>query len=343
MGLLLAIMYPMPSSAEILLNAFPEDDRAIIIVGTYLTDAKSAEITVVYDSTILANPRVSLQGGTVTDIFDSSPGQVTFKANRGDNRASSFEARIMFEKKKDSLAGEISVTGKPMEPDGTYSPPSQVFLNLGGTALRPEKSAAPEEAATSGNRQDILINAGKSVLQRFKEFRGERGLKAFVALFDRSPRDMLVQEPPVVLSDGKTLARITLLMKTEGEKTPDIALADAKLVHLEKDSEKGWVITALPKEGTWNACLIIKMDEKTIEFPLIVAPPVKILENITEQNFVVELDKFICDQAGGGRRENDPLRHMPYEYVFTANYLAGLGNHSPKMTSEQANFMGNSR
>ena len=338
MGLLLGLLCPMPSSAEITLNASPDGDRAFIILGYYLTNAETAEITVVYNSIIFSNPRVSLQGGTVTDTFDSSPGQLSFKVNRGDNHASSFEVHVNFDKMKDSQGGVITVTGKPMEPDGTYSSPTQVSLDLGGTASRPEKSVATEESTTSGNRPDILMKAEKSVLQRFKEFRGERGLKAFVALFERSPRDTLVQEPPVVLSDGNTPARISLALQPKEGDSPNFALSDAKLVHLGKEGEKGWVITALPKEGTWNARLIIKTDEGIIEYPLVVAPPVKIHKGITERNFVAELDRFISDQAGVGKGEHDPLCHIHYEYVFTANYLASSGDHSPKMTSEQANL-----
>ena len=81
------------------------------------------------------------------------------------------------------------------------------------------------------------------------------------------------------------------------------------------------------------------MDEKTIEFPLVVAPPVKIRRGITERNFVAELDRFIAAQVGVGKGANDPLRHIPYDYLFTANYLAFAGNHPAKVISAQANLM----
>jgi hypothetical protein len=333
----------MPSSAEITLNASPDGDRAFIVLGCYLTGAESAEITVVYNSTIFSNPRVTLQGGTVTDTFDSSPGQISFKVNRGDDHASQFEVHVNFDKKKDSQGGVIAVTGKPMEPDGTYSSPTQVSLDLGVTASRPEKSVVTEETATSGNMAHILRKAEQSVLQRFKEFRGERSLKAFVALFERSPGDMLVQEPPVILSDGKTPVRITLALQPKGGGEPNFALSDAKLVHLGKESEKGWVITALPKEGTWSASLIMNTDEGIIEYPLVVAPPVQIQKGITERTFVAELDRMISAQVGGGKGEHEPLRNILYEYVFTANYLASPGGRSPKMTSEGASLMDDSK
>jgi hypothetical protein len=396
--LLLATLCPMPSSAEITLFVSPDGDGAFIIEGDNIKDTENVEITVNYDSTILANPRVSLQGGTVTNIYDGIPGTLTFNSYRGDNISSSFEAHLAFDKKGDSQGGIISVKAITMEPDGTSSP-SRSILNLPsppsssaqatetnrelfaasaseekcdsrhegdsckektdgaqkigagtdtasndeGTASSPEKSATTEETATAGNRHDRLMNAEKSVLQRFKEFKGERGLKAFVALFEQSPSNMLVQEPPVILSDGKTPVRIRLGLLMKGGDSPNIALSDAKLVQLRKESEKGWVITVLPKEGTWNASLIIKIDEEIIEFPLVVAPPFKIKKCITERNFVAELDRFIFDQALISKGENVPPRQIPYEYVFTANYQASFGNHSSKMTSERANLVSNSK
>jgi hypothetical protein len=354
MGFLLALMYPLSSFADITFYVSPDGDNAFFIEGDDIKDTESVEITVVYDSTILANPRVSLEGGTVTNILNPNPGILTFKANRGDNTNHSFEAHLNFDRMWDSQGGLFSVTGKIMEPDGTISP-SRTNLNTsipslltfasndGGTASTPEKSPATEETASSGNRPDILMKAEKSVVQRFKEFKGERGLKAFVALFERSPRDIFVQEPPIVLSDGKTCAMIRIAQQPKGRDSPNFVLSDAKLVHLEKEGEKSWIITALPKEGTCNASLLIKLDKEIIEFPLVVAPPVKIHNGITERNFVAELDRFISAQVGGGKGENDPLWYIKYEYIFTANYLASSENHPAKMKSEQASLVINAK
>jgi hypothetical protein len=357
MGLLFALLCPAPSSAEITFYVRPDGDKGFIIEGDDIKVTEGVEITVVYDTTILAHPLVSLlQAGNVTNIDDSNPGTLVFNANQGDNPGPSLEAKLSFDKKKDIQGGIFSVSGKIIGPDGTITP-SRILpndpvtqsssllsadVNYGETASSSEQSAAVEETATSGNRPDMFMKSMKSVLQRFKDFRGERGLRAFVALFERSPRDMLAQEPAIVLSDGKTPVRISLPLPLEEGDMPDIALSDAKLVHLENDCKKGWVITALPNEGTWNVHLLVKVDEKTIEFPLVVAPPVKIHDGITERNFVAELDRFIAGQAGG-KGENDPLLYIPYEYIFTANYLAGSGNDSAKTTSVLANLTSNSK
>lgn len=353
LGLLLALLSPMSSFADVTFYVSPDGDNAFFIEGDDIKGTENVEVTVVYDSTILANPRVSLEGGTVTNILYPNPGILTFEANRGENPNHSFEAHLNFDRKWDSQGGVFSVTGKVVEPDGTTSP-SRTTLNLStpsllsfasndGAASSPEKSVAIEESVRSSNRPDLLMKSEKSVVQRFREFRGKRGLKAFVTLFERSPRDMLIQEPPIALSDGKTPVRIILSQHLQEGNPPNIALSDAKLVHLGNEGEKSWVITVLPNEGTWNARLFIKVDEKTIEFPLVIAPPVKIHRDISEKNFIAELDSFIADQAGSGNGERESLRHFPYEYVFTANYLANSGDGFAKITSAQANLVGNSK
>jgi hypothetical protein len=362
MGLLFALLQPVPSFAEITFYVLPEGDKGFIIEGDDINAAAGVELTVVYDSNFLAHPRVRMTQGTVTDIDDSVPGTVIIKAIQGDDSTQTFEAHLSFDKTKDIQGGIFSVRGKIMQTDGTDSPSrtipgesaelsSSSFLSTaayhdGETASNPEQSVTTgktEKTALSGNSADIFSRKEKNVLQRFKDFRGERGLKAFVALFEQKSADLPVQEPPVVLSDGKTLVRIRFPFQPEEEDTPNIALSDAKLVDMRKEGKKGWVITAMPKEGTWNAGLIIMGDEKTIEFPLVVAPPVKIHETINEQNFVAELDRFLSDQVGAGKGEIDPLRQIPHEYIFTANYLASSGNTTAKMTSGLNNPMSESK
>jgi hypothetical protein len=280
-------------------------------------------------------------------MVEPTTGTLIFNAKMEDGSSSTFEAHLNFDRAGDSQGGIFSVTGKIMGSDGTISPSRTLPSGSNPSvftvpASNEEMSTATEENGTSGDSPDILMTSRKSVLQRFKDFKGKQGLKAFVALFDRNPGEQIVQYPPVALSDGKTLVRITLPLLTK-EEAPDIALSDAKLMHLEKKGEKSWEITALPNEGSWNAVLLIKMDEKAIEFPLVVATPAKINKGITERNFVVELDTFIFNQAGSGKMESDPFRQILYEYVFTANYIASSGDDPAKTTSEQANLRSNSK
>jgi len=332
-GLLFAFLSPVKSYAEISFYVSPGGDNEFYIDADNINDKENVEVTVAYDSTILTNPRVTMEGGTVTNTLNPNPGVFTFNANRKDNPLHSFEAHLSFDRTWDSQGGIFSVTGKITEPDGTISPSHTTFnmtnpslfiatSSAGGTASTPENSVASEDAAASGNSADIRMNKQESVLQRFKEFRGEPTKKALVALFARNPADMLVQEPLVALSDGKTPVSIRIeLLQKEGN-TRNIAMSDAKLLQLQRDGEKGWVITALPNEGTWNACLIIDVDERRMEFPLVVAPPVKIEKYVNERNFPVALNRYLTAQAATQRNSDYTSRRYIDEYIFTANCLA---------------------
>lgn len=331
-GLLLLLLSPAPTFAEITLIVSPDGDKAFTIEGDDINLTANVELKVVYDSTKLTNPRVSVEGGTVTDLDDSDPGTLSFVANQGSVPTPSFVAHLSFDRTGDSRGGIFSVTGKVVEQDGTVTPSSTVpnpstpsILAWGSDIAKTEQPSAPEETPMSCATRDISVTAEKSVLQRFREFRGERSLKSFAALFERRPGEMPVQEPPVGLSDGKTVVAVRLEIQPKQGGTPNIALSDAKLVHLWKEGEKCWVITVLPNQGTWNASLILETNDKRIEFPLVVVPPVDISKGITERNFVAELDRFVSGRSEVGKEGKNRFGRSLYEYIFTANYLAVAG------------------
>jgi hypothetical protein len=332
-GLLLFLLSPAPSSAEITFIVSSDGAGAFTIEGDDIAITARVEMTVIYDSSTLSRPRVSVEEGTVTDLTESTSGTLTFIANQGSEPTPSFVVHLGFDRKGDASGGIFSVTGRIVERDGTITPSSTMpnpstpsILAWGSNAGEIEQVAPAGETAPSGSSPDMPVKVEKSVLQRFREFRGESGLKAFAALFERGPGDPLVQEPSVVLSDGRTPVRVRFVQQSEAGEPPNVALSDARLVSLRKEGENGWVITVLPNEGTWNARIIVVMGVNRIEFPLAVAPPVTIRPGITERDFVTELDKFISAQAGGAG-EDEPVQRIPYQYLFTANCLASSEGH----------------
>ena len=344
MGLLLALLHPAPSLAQVTFYVAADGDRAFIIEGADISPNSEVELTVVYDSQGFTNPRVSVEQGSVTDINDAITDTLIIKAVQGDFDTQTYHVR--FDKKGDRPGRIYSVTGTIADPDGTISPTQTVPYSSSPDVLLPqpqdeEKTAFAETGATGGNAQIVI--PGQNVLQRFREFKGKPGLNAFSALFDRSPGDRNIQEPPVVLSDGKTLVRIAPALLRDSEDAPDIALSDAKLVHVAKEDGMGWVITALPNKGTWDAGLIIRTGGKIYELPLVVAPPVTIDKDITEKNFLAELDRFRAERIAAGAWEGKPNRPALFEYVFTANCLAGWGKASHAMAAEVAGVTNESK
>jgi hypothetical protein len=343
---LLAIACPAPSFADVVFYVAPEGDKSFAVEADDISEKASIEITVLYDPELLSGPRVTLETGTLSDLWDSSPGTLVFRVDQGEEPAPSFLAHLGFNKKGDAPGGIISVKGKITEPDGTVSPSSvmpNIPIALGSSVFTADSFAAkepvPEDPAAEedGPSQDLRHLTEKSeqgALQRFLEYRGERQVEAFVALFENAPHASVLQEPSVVLSDGKTPVKIWLAPEPQGN-APNVALSDAKLVELRNEGEKGWVITALPNEGTWNASLIVQTGEKVVTSSLAVAPPVSLRQDITRANFLTELDRFISGRTRSGKGDGDPLRRHLYEYIFTANFLAGSGNSPAKVTKAE--------
>jgi hypothetical protein len=336
-AIFLILLCPVPSIAEITFYVSPDGDKAFFIEGDDIGSTQNIAITITYDSTILANPHVTLEGGTVTNVANTDPGTLTFNASRQD-ALHSFEAHVSFDRIWDGPGGIFSVTGEILDADGTLVP-SHTTLNMttpalfsatpqdDGAAKHPEQQDPAEETAHPAAGHDLLQKTEKSVLQRFREFKGTRSVENLVALFDRGLGDTLVQDPPVALSDGETVVSVKLFLQQKGENALNVAMLDAKLLQVRKENGNRWLITALPNKGTWNAGMIIQTDEKLIEFPLAVAPKVKMPRNIAKGVFLTELDRFISEQARSDKGGSDPLRHSLYEYFFTANYLAGSKNH----------------
>lgn len=216
-------------------------------------------------------------------------------------------------------------------PDGTPVAGAGMASAVKRPAAKVEQSATTDPA--SGNGEVSSWERDQSVLQRFREFRGKKGLRELAALFDRGDRGRIVQEPAIALSDGKTPVNIELKLEPEGDYAPNFALSDAKFLSLHRHGEKSWVMTIVPNKGAWDVRLLLRAGKDKIEFPLVVAPPVKILDHLNEKNFLLALNRYLSDQAVRVNGESDPFRQYLHEYIFTANYLANLVKASPKQAS----------
>ena len=322
--LLLTLLSPGTSQAQITFVVSTDGDKGYVIEGDDISADAMVEMTIRYDSTKLANPKATLDGGSVTDVFDASPGLITFTGVQGEVGPSVL-MRLTFDKLSEDSQGLLSVDGTIRENNGATASTrivsnTPLFENPAATAG--DAATTEENAPRHSSGPELQLVSGGSVLQMFKNFRGERGLKAYIALFNPPPRRTYFQEPPVALSDGKTLVRVTLPAFPGSDGAPDVALYDARLVHLVKGEGSDWVITALPNEGSWNARLIVKGATKLLEIPLVTAPPVRMPQGVTEGTFLPELDRFASKRRGSVQVEDVTTKNFYLAYVFTANYLA---------------------
>jgi hypothetical protein len=196
--------------------------------------------------------------------------------------------------------------------------------------------AKADDAAHRGEErsQDIQIKGKavytqKSVLDLFKAYIGPRTPKALMALFEQDSLIGCRQEPPLVLSDGKSLARVSFITPVEQKSSPDVALIGASMVSMERDRENSntWIALVRPNQNVTEAKMTISLNDAAIVIPLTVAPKVDISVRagmVTEEDFDLYLKGFDKKKSHGRDLNGDNKSNYLDDYIFTANYLAAI-------------------
>ncbi|HEU0265652.1 MAG TPA: hypothetical protein VFR01_08005, partial [Geobacterales bacterium] len=211
---------------------------------------------------------------------------------------------------KSSAGVTISTTtplqGNPSTPitptnSGSTSPPvpertsgmGAMALPVGGThRLPPTASRGVTAPSTPGGKEARSVQSSgsgdavggkqgqppaptrlvplKSVLERFKEYDGERSMAIFRSFIAAS--GTVSQEPYPALSDGQGVVRL----KIPGDATapaPAFAVKGARIVGMKRIDRGGWQVEVLPLKGVTAASVTILGREALSEYPLVVAPP----------------------------------------------------------------------
>ena len=335
--LLAVLLSTLSAHAGMTVFVSPNGTNGYILEGDNIGDAQLVEVALEYDPSVLSTPQVSTQSGTVVDLYDATPGTLRFSIDRGENLAAHFEAQLTFDRQGDAPGGIHSVTGSTRDAQGkscaadsrmnlASSPREETQASDAGQAA-PATGGTPaqsEMAPSSAGPGDDPAETWQSVLQRFEEYRGEQGGREFAALFERTGREPMTQEPLIALSDGKTPVSVTLRANPGAGNPPDFLLSDATLVTVGKGEGGRWVITLLPNKATSRASLILSTGTGPAEVPLLVAPPVRMPSGINEKSFLPALRAYLRDKAKEEGRVGAAQRDALNEYVFSANFLANL-------------------
>ena len=180
--LFLSVLRPV---ADSLLQIFMNFEEAWVENATNVIFHVSASVrsTTVWPPVPDANSSPNGQEDEPTDVPEdvSSPAQT-------DNTV----PNVMVPKKNPAAASDgTKGTDAPAAVSGATSP-----ANI-GRQVQAEKIT-------------LLTQEEKSVLQRFKKYKGEKDLRSFVALFGRSDGERINQEPAIAISDGKTPVTIRI-------------------------------------------------------------------------------------------------------------------------------------
>jgi hypothetical protein len=189
------------------------------------------------------------------------------------------------------------------------------------------EAIAPAEAAKDASGEKMIakavepekkkIMAYPGVVERFRDFKGEKTPGALMALFE-TQGNTVKQDPPIVLSNGKDTLKIVL------ELTGNNFLLDGvSLVSLKNKEKNFWILELLPDSGTYEATVSVPRDDKLYVIPLTVAPRVDIsaAKKPAEADFKRYLQETGTAKAPGFDLNKDGRRDYIDDFIFTANYL----------------------
>jgi hypothetical protein len=202
------------------------------------------------------------------------------------------------------------------------------------TAPERESPAAESPAASHENK----IVAYQSVLERFREFKGEKTPKSLGALFDAASIPGVRQEPAIALSDGKTRVKISIQNLSTGKEAPNFALKGAKLIALEKKGG-AWLIEALPEMKAHEAAITVLHDGSRTDIPLTVAPPLEAgnapAGGLSEAGFKLFLKQRGTDKSPRFDLNGDGVRNYIDDYIFTANHILKISQKPDKLSGKK--------
>lgn len=321
---------------------------------------------------INAYPKVKSGTGTIVvipyDPLGGSPGKITyFTATMVDVHGAPLSAQAIIvpgdttasTSATGGTTGSARSTGTPSTTGGTpvvvggsVTLPSDGGLTPGkareealpvqaedgskGTTGAPAESEAREGqqgrvAALPPAQSKVTVH--KSVLERFREFQGEKTPKALMALFTTTTMPGISQEPAVALSDGKTNVKVFIDLSAAGKENPHFTLRGAQLVSIKLMKNSTWVVEVLPEPGVYNASITVLHSQFTTEIPLAIAPGVAISTGKTgttdEAGFAFFLKERGSEKAPRFDLNGDGVRNYIDDYIFTANYLVQQGSKSP--------------
>lgn len=222
----------------------------------------------------------------------------------------------------DSMKRDDSKNQDPQLPPNSQPQPDQPQpLRLMSDEPPKPEPTIEKKAKAEVNRVNYL-----SVLDRFRENKGERTVTALKGLFVKPVASIVSQTPSVAISDGITplTLKVTPDLK-EDENTPTFAVSGAKILSIQGDPiSGGWIFELLPAKGTVEAALTLSSESSFLNIPLVLVPK---LNGVA----VSEKDGIIFLKDGGATNPlfdlNKDGRHdYTDDYIYIGNMLINAGN-----------------
>lgn len=238
---------------------------------------------------------------------------------------------------------------EPLIIDATSAPSRPAPVVIGGSVTLPQEEVAPAEpkrVPQEAERQEVVELQPQrrepapveprepepkaapqavtqpvhlpSVLDGFREFKGERTLANLTSLFKTAGERPLLQIPPVAIADGNSTVTLVIAMET-GDRPPVFAFKAARYVSVSRSDEGEWEVEVRPEAGVVEASITMLYHGLSQEFPLVVAPAVRLPAAPGSAASETAFRNFL---AVGADLNGDGRVDYLDDYVFTANFLA---------------------
>jgi hypothetical protein len=216
-------------------------------------------------------------------------------------------------------------TGDAVMPPGVSSPMDAVSMQPSKPSTFDMKPSTAATATTAAVKPKSGGNKG-SVLQLFKDFKGEKTIAAYTNLFDEGGMAGFRQDPAIVLSDGNATVKVYHTVPKGEKMSANFAFSGAKLISIRKGIDSTWIIEARPERNANNVVMTVLRNNMAIKYSPAVAQPIDAnldagSSNLTEKDFNLFLSQRGTENVPRFDLNKDGKRDYVDDYIFTANYL----------------------
>ncbi len=228
-------------------------------------------------------------------------------------------------------AEDTGAAGRKEEPAAPPSPQETPAAREGAASETRELREAKQPAKDP----EQAVQQARSVLDRFRLFKGERSAGNLTALFDPADPASFKQDPPIFIADGEGSVRVTIF-KVSGDKAPGFAFNSARYVSCRKVSEGEWLVEVQPDKGALSVGITVLSGGSLREIPLTVSPRARVdLINpgkVSAEDFALFLKERGTASTPKFDLNGDGKRDYLDDYIFTANYLVEQEKNRKKET-----------
>jgi hypothetical protein len=156
--------------------------------------------------------------------------------------------------------------------------------------------AQPDTPPQSG---EPSFQRRESVLERFRAYSGEKNKAALGRLFQQTDPSFS-QAPPLLLADGTSKASVTIRFFGRGDQLPIFSVAGGHCTAAHPAGSNAWTLEIVPNSGSLSTSVTVLAGGNMIEYPLTVAPPMRLFNRNKAVSSTVEY-VVIANELAAGR------------------------------------------